>query len=84
MTTGGSDVAIDLGCGTGLFGAEIRDRVAHLEGFDLSVNMLAKAEEKSLYDLLAKADLRSILMDRVFSLRVSPKPVPTSSLQPTC
>lgn len=51
------DVAIDLGCGTGLFGAEIRDRVAHLEGFDLSVNMLAKAEEKSLYDLLAKADL---------------------------
>jgi predicted TPR repeat methyltransferase len=51
------EVAIDLGCGTGLFGAEIRDRVAHLEGFDLSVNMLAKAEEKGLYDLLAKADL---------------------------
>jgi predicted TPR repeat methyltransferase len=51
------EVAIDLGCGTGLFGAEIRDRVARLEGFDLSVNMLNKAEEKGLYDLLAKADL---------------------------
>lgn len=51
------EVAIDLGCGTGLFGAEIRDRVTHLEGFDLSVNMLAKAGEKGLYDLLAKADL---------------------------
>lgn len=51
------EVAVDLGCGTGLFGAEIRDRVAHLEGFDLSVNMLAKAEEKGLYDFLAKADL---------------------------
>lgn len=49
--------AVDLGCGTGLFGAEIRDRVTHLEGFDLSVNMLAKAGEKGLYELLAKADL---------------------------
>jgi predicted TPR repeat methyltransferase len=49
--------AVDLGCGTGLFGAEIRDRVVHLEGFDLSANMLAKAAEKDLYDLLAKSDL---------------------------
>ena len=51
------DLAVDLGCGTGLFGAEIRDRVSRLEGFDLSANMLAKAEEKGLYDYLAKADL---------------------------
>ena len=51
------ELAVDLGCGTGLFGAEIRDRVTRLEGFDLSVNMLAKAEEKGLYDFLAKADL---------------------------
>lgn len=51
------EVSVDLGCGTGLFGAEIRGRVVRLEGFDLSVNMLAKAEEKGLYDLLAKADL---------------------------
>ncbi|EKF57762.1 hypothetical protein QWE_19743 [Agrobacterium albertimagni AOL15] len=51
------DLAVDLGCGTGLFGAEIRDRVSRLEGFDLSANMLAKAEEKGLYDFLAKADL---------------------------
>jgi predicted TPR repeat methyltransferase len=50
------ELGIDLGCGTGLFGAEIRNRVTRLEGFDLSVNMLAKAEEKGLYDLLAKAD----------------------------
>lgn len=49
--------AVDLGCGTGLFGAEIRDRVDFLEGFDLSANMLAKAAEKGLYDLLARADL---------------------------
>ncbi|PDS74739.1 methyltransferase domain-containing protein [Rhizobium sp. L43] len=49
--------AVDLGCGTGLLGPEIRDRVAHLEGFDLSQNMLAKAVEKQVYDSLAQADL---------------------------
>ncbi|MBB4288342.1 putative TPR repeat methyltransferase [Rhizobium leguminosarum] len=51
------DRAIDLGCGTGLLGPEIRANVAHLEGFDLSQNMLAKAAEKRVYDHLARADL---------------------------
>jgi predicted TPR repeat methyltransferase len=50
-------LAVDLGCGTGLFGAEIRDRTARLEGFDLSSNMLAKAQDKGLYDHLGQADL---------------------------
>jgi predicted TPR repeat methyltransferase len=48
---------IDLGCGTGLFGERIRDRADRLEGFDLSANMLAKAQDKGLYDHLAQADL---------------------------
>jgi predicted TPR repeat methyltransferase len=48
---------VDLGCGTGLFGAEIAGKCAGLEGFDLSENMLAKAEAKDIYDHLAKADL---------------------------
>ncbi len=47
----------DLGCGTGLFGERIRDSADRLEGFDLSANMLAKAEDKGLYDHLAQADL---------------------------
>ena len=51
-----ADVA-DLGCGTGLFGERIRARADRLEGFDLSANMLAKAQEKGLYDHLAQADL---------------------------
>lgn len=51
------DLAIDLGCGTGLFGAEIRAQAARLEGFDLSAGMLAKAAEKGLYDHLGQADL---------------------------
>ncbi|MDB5522915.1 MAG: hypothetical protein JWM58_678 [Rhizobium sp.] len=48
---------VDLGCGTGLFGAEIHGDCAYLEGYDLSENMLAKAEAKGLYQHLAKADL---------------------------
>jgi predicted TPR repeat methyltransferase len=51
------ETTVDLGCGTGLFGAEIRGNTERLEGFDLSVNMLTKAGEKQLYDFLAKADL---------------------------
>lgn len=50
-------LAVDLGCGTGLVGAEIRGRVGRLEGFDLSGKMLSKAAEKQIYDLLGIADL---------------------------
>ncbi|QFY58982.1 methyltransferase domain-containing protein [Rhizobium grahamii] len=59
VATTGRDyaLAVDLGCGTGLMGPEIRDHVARLEGFDLSQNMLAKAAEKHVYDHLAQADL---------------------------
>ncbi|TCQ29362.1 methyltransferase domain-containing protein [Rhizobium sp. PP-CC-3G-465] len=62
--TGGATLehAIDLGCGTGLFGAEIRHRVGTLEGYDLSSNMLAKAAEKHLYDHLGEADLSKALV----------------------
>ncbi|WP_026622012.1 class I SAM-dependent methyltransferase [Ensifer sp. WSM1721] len=48
---------VDLGCGTGLFGERIRGRADVLEGFDLSANMLAKAENKAIYDRLGQADL---------------------------
>ncbi|MGF9693465.1 methyltransferase [Rhizobium sp. 0TCS1.26] len=50
-------LTVDLGCGTGLFGAEVASATARLEGFDLSANMLAKAEEKRIYHRLAQADL---------------------------
>lgn len=50
-------VTVDLGCGTGLFGVEVADLTNRLEGFDLSTNMLAKAEEKGLYAFLGQADL---------------------------
>lgn len=48
---------VDLGCGTGLFGEQVRAKTGRLEGFDLSANMLAKAGEKAIYDHLSQADL---------------------------
>lgn len=50
-------LTVDLGCGTGLFGAEIRDVTGRLEGFDISANMLARAGRKQLYDHLGQSDL---------------------------
>lgn len=49
--------AVDIGCGTGLLGVEISGWTQRLEGFDISTNMLAKAQEKDLYQHLAQADL---------------------------
>ncbi|MFJ6328205.1 MULTISPECIES: class I SAM-dependent DNA methyltransferase [unclassified Rhizobium] len=50
-------LAVDLGCGTGLLGPEIRAGVDRLEGYDLSKGMLVKAAEKNVYDHLGQADL---------------------------
>ena len=49
-------VAVDLGCGTGLAGAAMAERVGHLTGIDLSPAMLALARAKGCYDRLVEAD----------------------------
>ncbi|MGT2485852.1 class I SAM-dependent DNA methyltransferase [Methylobacterium oryzae CBMB20] len=61
-------VALDLGCGTGLMGEVVRDRVDHLTGIDLSRGMLALARAKTwrdrpLYDRLIEGDLTATLAD---------------------
>ena len=48
---------VDLGCGTGLFGLEIKSYCSQLEGVDLSNKMLAIAKQKKVYDKLSKADI---------------------------
>jgi predicted TPR repeat methyltransferase len=53
--------AVDLGCGTGLMGAEIRPFCDWLEGIDLSTRMLAEADRKGLYDRLDQAELVEFL-----------------------
>ena len=56
--------ALDLGCGSGLAGRAIRDRVARLEGVDLSPGMIEKARASGIYDALAVGDLVGWLADR--------------------
>ena len=53
--------AVDLGCGTGLMGAEIRALCESLEGIDLSNRMLAEANRKGLYDRLEQVELVEFL-----------------------
>ena len=52
---------IDLGCGTGLLGAEIKQFCGHLEGLDLSQKMLDEAKKKNIYDELIKQDILGYL-----------------------
>jgi len=52
--------AIDLGCGTGLMGERLRPRTERLDGYDISAEMLRKADAKRLYDRLVKADLETM------------------------
>ncbi|KXF78698.1 methyltransferase [Paramesorhizobium deserti] len=49
--------AVDLGCGTGLMGERLRRSASFLEGIDLSDAMLRKAQEKRIYDRLARGDV---------------------------
>lgn len=48
---------IDLGCGTGLFGEELRGIKKRLAGIDLSPRMIEKARARGIYDELIVADL---------------------------
>jgi predicted TPR repeat methyltransferase len=53
--------ANDLGCGTGLFGPQLRPLARALTGIDLSPNMLKKAEQRRLYDRLICGDIAEFL-----------------------
>jgi len=48
---------LDLGCGTGLFGKQIKPYAKTLIGIDLSKKMLEKANALNIYDQLESSDL---------------------------
>ncbi|MBV8443108.1 MAG: methyltransferase domain-containing protein, partial [Hyphomicrobiales bacterium] len=52
---------LDVGCGTGLMGEAVRERVDRLVGVDLSPGMVARARERGLYDELEVADAAAFL-----------------------
>jgi predicted TPR repeat methyltransferase len=52
---------MDLGCGTGLLGVEIKPFCEHLQGIDLSEKMLDEAKKKNIYDELIKGDILAYL-----------------------
>ena len=52
---------LDLGCGTGLYGAKLRGLAKTLSGVDLSSKMVDKARQKAVYDTLVVDDLVSFL-----------------------
>jgi len=53
---------LDLGCGTGLVAAALRDVTDHRTGVDLAEGMLAEADEKDDYDDLYLGDAESFLL----------------------
>lgn len=51
----------DLGCGTGLLGAQLRDIAGYLVGVDLAPKMIEKARARGVYDELAVQDVAEFL-----------------------
>ncbi|MBI3714955.1 MAG: tetratricopeptide repeat protein [Betaproteobacteria bacterium] len=56
--------ALDLGCGTGLFGALLKPRVGVLKGVDISPGMLSEAAPRGLYDELAQGHMLAYLLSQ--------------------
>jgi predicted TPR repeat methyltransferase len=64
---------LDMGCGTGLMGEQVRPLGRTLTGVDLSANMLEKARQRQIYDHLSCCDLVRFLetQDQQFDLAVA-------------
>jgi predicted TPR repeat methyltransferase len=52
---------LDIGCGTGLAGAVLKDFADHMIGVDLSRNILAQAAQKNIYNCLIHDDFQQLL-----------------------
>ena len=61
-------VVLDLGCGTGLFGVQIRPFAARLVGVDLSSAMLEIARARGVYDELVTGDIETFLNTQTIAI----------------
>jgi predicted TPR repeat methyltransferase len=64
QSTRGQWNVADLGCGTGICASYLRGYASRLVGVDLSAGMLAKSQERDLYDELLEAELTEFLQGR--------------------
>lgn len=53
--------ALDLGCGSGLLGLELKSIIGSIDGVDISSGMLKQAAKKSIYSKLIKNDIIKFL-----------------------
>lgn len=53
--------AVDMGCGTGLFGITIKPHVDYLAGIDISPRMIDLAAKRGCYDSLVEGDIVATL-----------------------
>ncbi|GAB2603029.1 hypothetical protein GCM10027034_40090 [Ramlibacter solisilvae] len=58
------DHVLDLGCGTGLCGQQLRPLSRRITGVDLSANMVEQARARGVYDEVLQADLLEALAGR--------------------
>ena len=61
INIGPFDRVLDLGCGTGLTGSELRNQADHLAGVDISENMVGLADEREVYDELFVGEAMAFL-----------------------
>ena len=52
---------LDLGCGTGLVGLELKNSLSYLEGVDLSKAMIGEAKKKKVYNKLVQSEITQYL-----------------------
>lgn len=52
---------LDLGCGTGLVGAALRDCIAIMDGIDIAAQMVRKARDRDIYRHLRVGDATELL-----------------------
>ena len=56
---------LDLGCGTGLVGVELREISGEIVGVDLSAEMITHSQRKGAYDALHRAEIGAWLAEDV-------------------
>ena len=57
QSVGSLGSVLDLGCGTGLAGVDLKPFCCHLEGIYLSHSMIEQAQKKNVYDQLIQGDI---------------------------